>query len=275
MTGATSGFGIDWFKSVSQDDNTSVFILARDELKFNQLLLTIPMITRTNIQFVYCELSSLSSIVNAIKHVKTMVASVDVLINNAGIFPNDNPCFNDDDIELTFVVNHLAPLLITLLLKDKLILSDSPKVINTSSFQHFNAKLTLDDMSFKRSKFNAMLAYRNSKLCITLSTLYSEHFISPNITVCCFDPGIVDTNMTKDAIPTFLNWAYPTIRRFFRDGVKGAQTGIHLTNIQNDRIVPGSYYRDMVIKEPSKDAQSLLIAERLHKVSMALLEPYL
>lgn len=275
MTGATSGFGVNWFQGLSKEIDADFYLLARSQDKFKSLLKAAPINIQKNIHFVACELSSLESIADAVNYVKKQVTSVDVLINNAGIFPSDLPRFNDDNIELTFVVNHLAPLLITLLLEEKLKKGDSPKVINTSSFQHFNANLHLDDINFNNSKYSAMLAYQNSKLCNILSTRHLPLLLSKNISVNCFDPGIVDTGMTKNAIPKILTWAHPLIRAFFRDKAKGSETGIYLSLDGKVDNSTGGYYRDKQLKKPSEVAQSESIAEQLHQISINIIRPYL
>ena len=146
---------------------------------------------------------------------------------------------------------------------------------NTSSFQHFNAKLRLDNINFKKSKFSAMLAYQNSKLCITLSTRHLATHLNPNITFTCFDPGIVDTSMTKDAVPKIPNWAYPVVSYLFRDGKKGAETGIYLSLVENEKLESGGYYKDKVLKQASSVAKSLELADQLHQLSMEYIQPYL
>tara|TARA_R110002073_G_C9485949_1_gene580438 strand:+ start:2847 stop:3731 length:885 start_codon:yes stop_codon:yes gene_type:complete len=280
MTGATSGFGVDWFQALSKNIDADFYILARNQDKFQSLVAASPRDIQNNIHFVPCELSSLKGIADAVSSVKGRVSSVDILINNAGIFPSDLPSLNDDNIELTFVVNHLAPLLTTLLLEEELNRSESARVINTSSFQHFNANLNLADINFSNTDSNntgysAMLAYQNSKLCNVLSTRHLSTLLGKNISVNCFDPGIVDTDMTKDAIPKILSWAYPLLRVFFRDGIKGAETGVYLSIDETANNNTGGYYRDKRLKQPSAIAQSQTIAEQLHQISIKLIEPYL
>lgn len=275
MTGATSGFGVNWLTTLTKEINAEFFILARNRSKFQSLLMGVPINIQKDIHFVECELSSLANVSNAIASIKERVRSVDILINNAGIFPSDSPCFNDDDLEMTFVVNHLAPLLIILLLEEQLRNADSSKIVNTSSFQHFNAKLNLDDINFKDTEYSAMLAYQNSKLCNVLSTRHLSTILSKNISINCFDPGIVDTSMTQKALPKVLRWAHPLLRSFFRNEAKGAETGIHLCTERNVSMNTGGYYKDKRLKQPSLTAQSKIVATQLHQISTELIYPFL
>ncbi|MDO6695275.1 SDR family NAD(P)-dependent oxidoreductase [Aliiglaciecola sp. 3_MG-2023] len=275
MTGATSGFGASWFHSLTKEIDAEFFILARNKDKFQSLLTGVPTNVKKDVHFVECELSSFVSVFNAIGSIKAQVTSVDILINNAGIFPSDLPCYNSDALEMAFVVNHLAPLLITLLLEEKLRNANLSKIVNTSSFQHFNAKLNLEDVNFKGSEYSAMLAYQNSKLCTVLSTRYLSTFLGKNISINCFDPGIVDTSMTQKAFPKVLRWTHPLLRTFFRNGAKGAETGIYLSTERNVEQNTGGYYKDKRLKQPSLTAQSKIIASQLHQMSTELIRPYL
>lgn len=275
MSGVTSGFGVDWLKGLYNQLDATFYILARNKVKFERLIEALPAHKRDEISFVECDVASFESICNAISQIKGEVSAVDLLVNNAGVFPNKAPLYLEGGIEQTFAINHLAPLLITLLLKDKLIKSKAPKIINTSSFQHANASLQLNDVHFKHSKFNALLAYQNSKLCITLSTRYLAKHLPSNITVTCYDPGIVDTAMTKQAVPTLVALVYPLFRLFFRSSEKGAETGVYLSLEKNSNLRSGGYYRDKLLKEPSKDAKSTKLAERLHVLSLGYIKRYL
>lgn len=86
---------------------------------------------------------------------------IDVLANNAGgMF--SGPTLTPDGFEKTFQVNHLAPVLLTNLLKDKLIDSRAA-VINTASIAaRLYGKVKLDDLNNWR-EFNPNTAYGNAK----------------------------------------------------------------------------------------------------------------
>ena len=93
---------------------------------------------------------------------------LDVLINNAGSFFNtrrETPY----GVEMTFLVNHLAPYLLTNLLLDTLQGSAPARIVNVSSDAHRYGTMDFDDLGFQRGYFG-MRAYARSKLANVLFT---------------------------------------------------------------------------------------------------------
>ena len=82
---------------------------------------------------------------------------IDVLVNNAGtVFARRT--LTADGIESTFAVNHLAGLLLTELLLDRIRESAPARIVFTSSAGHYSGTLDLDDVGFERG-YSIMRAY--------------------------------------------------------------------------------------------------------------------
>ncbi len=87
---------------------------------------------------------------------------VDVLANNAGaLFASREQ--TSEGFERTFALNHLAPFLLTNLLRDRLA---GGRVVTTASNAHKSARLVLDDLQSEES-YSAR-AYGTSKVCNVL-----------------------------------------------------------------------------------------------------------
>ncbi|MBV8431360.1 MAG: SDR family NAD(P)-dependent oxidoreductase, partial [Solirubrobacterales bacterium] len=90
---------------------------------------------------------------------------IDVLANNAGaLFAHRK--VTSEGFERTFALNHLAPFLLTNLLRGRL---DGARVVTTASDAHNQGRLDLDDLQSERS-YSAFRAYGTSKLCNILFT---------------------------------------------------------------------------------------------------------
>ena len=128
--------------------------------------------------------------------------------------------------------------------------SESASIINTASFRHKDAKVALHDIEL-RLNFDAEQAYCNSNLYTVLFTKKLAFLLrDSNISVNCFDPGIVDTPMLAQAFPKYLRSVFPLFKRLFvRTPDKGAETGVFLTDKTN---VTGGYFRDCKLKKVSK-----------------------
>jgi NAD(P)-dependent dehydrogenase (short-subunit alcohol dehydrogenase family) len=119
---------------------------------------------------------------------------IDIIINNAGVFPNKNSSFSDlksEDLIKAFEVNTIGPVLVTQAFLPHLEKSDDPKVI------HISSKVgSIDDNSG-----GGMYAYRCSKTALNMinKSLALEF---PDIVCTVLHPGWVQTQMGGSNAPT-------------------------------------------------------------------------
>lgn len=133
---------------------------------------------------------------------------IDVLANNAGgTFAG--PVLTSDGFERTFQVNHLAPVLLTNLLKDRLLASEA-SVVNTSSVAaRLYGKVQLTNLDSARH-FSANRAYGNAKLANILFTKgLHQRFAERGLSAVAFHPGVVATNFAH-ATSSYLTVLYRT-----------------------------------------------------------------
>jgi NAD(P)-dependent dehydrogenase (short-subunit alcohol dehydrogenase family) len=108
---------------------------------------------------------------------------IDVLANNAGaLFASRRE--TAEGFERTFALNHLAPFLLTNLLRDRLA---GGRVVTTASDAHKSGTLDLDDLQSTKS-YAAMPVYGTSKLCNILFTRELARR-APELHANCFTPG--------------------------------------------------------------------------------------
>ena len=98
-----------------------------------------------------------------------------------------------EGFERTFALNHLAPFLLTNLLRDRL---RGGRVVTTASDAHTGGRLDLDDLQSERS-YAAMRVYGTSKLCNILFTRELARR-APELHANCFHPGVVRTGFGKN-----------------------------------------------------------------------------
>lgn len=149
---------------------------------------------------------------------------IDVLANNAGgLF--DGPKITDDGYELTFQVNHLAPMLLVHELLPNLMESQA-NIITTSSMANLLfGRPALDDVQGLK-KFDQHRAYGNAKLANLLFAQELHRRYHPRISTCSFHPGVVASN--------FSNGTSSWMRRFYESrlikplGISDVQGGENL-----------------------------------------------
>jgi len=269
ITGVTSGFGQQWLYKLDKQSDVEFFVLARNKQKFEAMIKQQPL--NNHVHFVQCDLMSISSIHTAADHISQLTDNIDILINNAGHWSDKTFTPSDDGIESTVAVNQIAPFVLTGRLLPLLAKAQQGRIINTASFRHTDAKLNLDDIQLKED-FNAERAYCNSKLFSVLFTQsLAEKLTDSRITVNCFDPGIVDTPMLKQALPVWLSPFYTLIKHLIaRTPDKGAETGVFLSQSTQELTQSGHYYKDKVIKSTSETAKDPALMQWLWQQSSKL-----
>ncbi len=116
----------------------------------------------------YGDLSRISEMKRLAAEIAAAEPRIDVLINNAGALFGSRQV-TEDNLELTFAVNHMAYFVLTAGLRERLLASSPARIVNTASDAHRGGKLDFDDLQ-SRNGFSGIKAYGRSKLCNILFT---------------------------------------------------------------------------------------------------------
>jgi retinol dehydrogenase-12 len=188
---------------------------------------------------------------------------IDALANNAGaLFASRQE--TAEGLERTFALNHLAPFLLTNLLRDRL---TGGRVVTTASDAHKSGSLDLEDLQSQRS-YAAMRVYGTSKLCNILFTRELARR-APELHANCFHPGVVRTGFGKNENGI---WKVLTTvaAPFFRSPQRGARSLIWLSLSAEAADLTGEYVQDEKVLAPSAQAQDETLAEGLWERSAQL-----
>lgn len=164
ITGATDGIGLATAKMLAAKGH-HLLIHGRNSGKLNdvvQMLSALP--NAGTIESYVADLSVLSEVATLAKAVSAQHNTLDVLINNAGVFKVDNKT-TADGLDVRFAVNTIAPYLLTKSLMG--LLGSAGRVINLSSAAQ--APVNLEALLGK-TELPDMQAYAQSKLAITMWT---------------------------------------------------------------------------------------------------------
>lgn len=189
VTGSTDGIGRHTaMKLVSA--GADVIIHGRNSHKVTDTLKQLTAAAKGGKVYSYvCDLASFSDIRQFADAVKAKHTSVNVLINNAGVFEN-NKSLSKDGFEMTWAINVLAPFLLTCLLLDTV----TERIINVSSI---SAGRSIDFDNLQQEKgYSGDDSYALSKLASMMFTYdLAELMKSRSVTVNCLDPGTVNTKL--------------------------------------------------------------------------------
>lgn len=265
ITGATSGIGRAASIAIASK-GARIIVLARNPAKAEKLLAELP---GQGHLFFLCDMMSISDIKRVTEQIKLSVSRLDILINNAGTWFSERQLTAEGQ-ERTFVVNYLSYLQLALQLKDLLLKSQHPQIINTASFYH-QQTFHINDIQLQHG-YSMSKAYALSKLYVILMTrALGQRWKANQIVVNCFDPGSVNSNFGSGQG----GWMEPLLRfqkrLFGKTPLEGAKPLIYLASSIPDLAVTGQYFQDTNVAEPSKTAQNDTYARQLLDYSLELL----
>jgi NAD(P)-dependent dehydrogenase (short-subunit alcohol dehydrogenase family) len=188
---------------------------------------------------------------------------IDVLANNAGaMFATRRE--TSEGFEQTFALNHLAPFLLTNLLRDHLA---GGRVVTTASDAHKTGRLDLEDLQAAKS-YSAVRTYGTSKLCNILFTRELARR-APELHANCFHPGVVRTGFGKNENGI---WKVLTtlVGPFIRSPERGARSLVWLALSDQAASLTGEYVHNEKVTTPSAQAQDESRAEGLWEKSAEL-----
>ena len=195
LTGATDGIGLETARLLAGEGHT-VLIHGRSDKKLADTEKTLSSISGVGIIQAYrADLSELAEVEAFAGAIARDHSTVDVIINNAGVFSTPNPV-TDGGFDVRFVVNTIAPYLLTRRLLP--LLSSTGRVVNLSSAAQ--SPVSLDALAGRR-RLSDNQAYAQSKLAITMWSFHlaSELGSEGPMVVAVNPASLLASKMVKDA----------------------------------------------------------------------------
>jgi NAD(P)-dependent dehydrogenase (short-subunit alcohol dehydrogenase family) len=226
VTGANRGLGFETSRQLAQKD-FKVYMGARNEEK-GKAAVDILKSEGLEVEFVKMDVTKTQSIRDFVNHLKEHNESLDVLINNAGVFlESDGPqdqstasIFKVDPVIIlkTIETNTMGPLKLIQALVPFMLEKGEGRIINLSSGMG-----ALEDMGANWP------GYRMSKTALNaLTKITASELAETKITVNSVCPGWVKTDMGGKEAP--------------RSVPEGVETTIWLAT--TDKCPSGGFYRD-------------------------------
>jgi NAD(P)-dependent dehydrogenase (short-subunit alcohol dehydrogenase family) len=209
-----------------------------------------------------CDLASLASVRDCAAQVRRNFASIELLINNAGMVSMRRQ-MSEDGHELTFASNHLGPFLLTGLLLDRM--EPGGRIVTVASRAHYRGVMDLERIDDPHAPYGARAAYARSKLANVMhSFALARRLAGSGVTANCLHPGIVGTNL----LPRWLRLVQRLIRRQNFDAVRGARSTLYLALSDRASGMNGCYVDEhQRIRPASAAAVDLTMQERLWTAS--------
>ncbi len=269
VTGATSGIGLATAATLAAL-GAEVAVVGRNPAKTERVVAQIRAATdEGRVHAFLADFADLEQVRGLATAVHERFDRLDVLVNNAGAFFLRREA-TPYGVEKTFLVNHLAPFLLTNLVLDMLRAAPAGRVINVASSMHRLGTLDWDDLAFAHG-YGGMKAYGRSKLANLLFTReLARREAGTPLTVNAMHPGRVATGIWKVGFAPIDRLAQWAVAPFALTPEQGADTILYLATSPEVAAVSGQYFVARKPVKPSEAARDDALARKLWEVSAAL-----
>lgn len=264
VTGASDGIGAETAKALA-DQGATVYVTGRSADKLA------PIAAAVGTEPLIADFAHLDQVRSIAAQLQERTDSIDLLMNNAGgtFSPSKTTA---DGHEPNFQINHLAPFLLTNLLKPQLAAPDASMVINTSSVANLVGKIELDDLDYQDRRAFEFLAYGTGKLMnIAFTRGIAQRWAGDGILSAAVHPGPVGSSFGRDSWVVGLIYRTP-LKKFATISVAdGAAPLIALAERGPDAEINGRYFSRFTMDgKENKQASSQRIIDGLWERSAAL-----
>jgi len=265
VTGASTGIGKATAGQLVRL-GAKVIMVSRTRERGERALLELQLALGSgNLYLLVADLSSQREVRRLAEEVRKNFPALHVLINNAGLFSTSRQ-LSEDGIEKTLAVNHLAPFLLTRLLRDRLKAGAPSRIINVGSAAYRQGRLRLEDLNLEQG-YNGFAAYARSKLALLLQSLEAaERLAGSGVTVNCLHPGLTASDIFRDFAPI---WRL-LLRPFSRSPERAARSSVFLASDPCLQEVTGRFF---IARRPAvltRHAQQEGLRKELWEISEAL-----
>ncbi len=196
VTGANSGLGLAAAHALAAAGAT-VVLACRSSQNADRARASILAVTpRATVESEVLDVSSLSSVRSFAAAMQRRFATLDLLINNAGIMATPRQS-SPDGFELQFATNHLGHFALTGLMMPLLSARRGSRVVAVSSIAARSGTIDFDDLMGER-RYDAWKAYNQSKLANLMFALELERRLRRAglaTTALAAHPGASTTNL--------------------------------------------------------------------------------
>lgn len=255
ITGATDGMGKETALMFAKVGAT-VLIHGRNPKKLADTLAALREANPKGQYYSYqADYASLADVRAMAETIKKEHQQIDILINNAGLYP-DKRVITEDGFELTLQVNYLSSFLLTHALMPLLEASPEARIVNVSSIGH---KLVWN--SIKNPKFSPFfwrwVSYCRSKLLVVAWTIeLARHLESKKITVNSVHPGVIRTKVIR-ILPVSWGSSVPS----------GAKTIFNLATNPAYAMTTGQYFERYKLAKAAPMALNKRLQKNLWRAS--------
>jgi retinol dehydrogenase 12 len=269
VTGATSGIGQQTAVGLAAR-GAQVVLVGRDRARAEAARKDVTERSgNPRVDVLLADFTSLEAVRGLAREFCDRYPALHLLVNNAGVVMTERT-LTADGYETTLAVNHLAPFLLTHLLRERLLAGGAARVVNVASDAHRFVKAGFDfedPMSERNFGFptfvTGLRVYGMSKLANILFTLeLARRLEGTAVTANAVHPGAVSTRLGTNT-GRFGRLVTTLTRAFFESPEQGAATSLYVATSPDLATTSGRYFADSRERETTPAARDGDAARRL------------
>jgi NAD(P)-dependent dehydrogenase (short-subunit alcohol dehydrogenase family) len=274
VTGATSGIGQETAVGLAAR-GAQVVLVGRDRARADAARKdVVERSGNPRVDVLLADFASLEAVRGLAREFSDRYPSLDLLVNNAGLVMRER-ALTADGHETTLAVNHLAPFLLTHLLRERLLASGAARVVNVASDAHkfVPGGFDFDDPMSERgfgfpTVVTGLRVYGMSKLANILFTIeLARRLEGTRVTANAVHPGGVATRLGTNTGGALGKLVPLLMRPFFKTPEQGAATSLYVATSPDVAKSNGRYFADSREHEPARAARDDEAARRLWNLS--------
>jgi NAD(P)-dependent dehydrogenase (short-subunit alcohol dehydrogenase family) len=195
VTGANSGIGRQVAKNLASM-GAEVILACRSQVRGQSAMRELKAeVPGAKLVLMQLDQSSQESVASFAAEFCERFSRLDVLVNNAGIYPPKRE-LSVDGIENTWATNVMGYFQLSLALQEKLIASSPSRLLFVAST--LAGGLDLEDLQWERRRFGGIKAYKQSKQANRMvAWVFAERLRNSGVTVNVIHPGGVRTGIGR------------------------------------------------------------------------------
>jgi len=274
ITGANSGLGFRLAKELNER-GAKVYMLCRDKVRGLEAIAELARMgcDASRLKLKLCDLASFDSIRDFAEKFDNEEDRLDILINNAAVWPVQFQKTNDG-FEMAWQCNYLGHFLLTDLLLPKLKNSPEARIVQVSAKLHLYADSVDEKVVNSPDLFKGQMAYNRSKCAQVMHarhlTLVLRATDSSHVTINSCHPGVILTHLLRHTFwysPIGLAFLKPISWMFLKTAQDGIQTPLMLALSPAMGGISGKYFSDCKEAKISALAQDNEKCDALYKAS--------
>lgn len=269
ITGGNTGIGKAIAKKLLAEGHRIV-ITSRDHTKGKQAVEELKQLCSSeNVEFLVGDLSTVNSTLELAHAIRQRYSDLQILINNAGVWMT-SLVLNEDGIEQSFMVNHVAPYLLTKELLPILTSNKPARIVNVNAGLYVNGKFDAEKTPIG-ADFSSIKTYANTKLCSVMTTLQQAREIEGSgVNINAVHPGVINTGLGDS--PGLISKIMKYIKRFWKSPDYGAEAPAWLATDDSTATLNGKYFNEKKLHDPVEAATNPHSQQKLRELTDHIIE---